>query len=154
MQSSCSMFWSFVYLASRLFHFPVQQIRKNQTAAAGYLRSRGAPGRSPEQRLRPGRVAAPAVVPQPPRPQQVGPGRRAGRFAARHRGVFLFENRSATPHLGFLLFARADFLLLILKRPGFAPLTPTLQLCKAMYGIPRKRREGTARRAGRAAESR
>ena len=54
MQSSCSMFWSFVYLASRLFYFPVQQIRKNQTAAAGYLRSWETPGRSPEQRLRPG----------------------------------------------------------------------------------------------------
>lgn len=54
MQSSCSMFWSFVYLASRPFYFPVQQIRKNQTAAAGYVRSREAPGHSPEQRVRPG----------------------------------------------------------------------------------------------------
>lgn len=46
----------------------------------------------------------------------------------------LFENRSATPQLGFLLFAGTDFLLLMLKRAAFAPLTRTLQLCKAMYG--------------------
>lgn len=88
MQSSCSMFWSFVDLASRLFYFPVQQTRKNQTAAAGYLRSRERPGAAPSSVSGPGRAAAPAVVPQPPRPQQVGPGRRAGRFAARHRGAF------------------------------------------------------------------
>lgn len=153
MQSSCSMFWSFVYLASRLFYFPVQQIRKNQTAAAGYLRSREAPGRSPEQRLRPGpgrgaRSGAAASV------AAAGGTRPAGKAVSPPATAGLFENRSATPQLGFLLFAGTDFLLLMLKRAAFAPLTRILQLCKAMYGIPRKKREGTARRAGRAAKSR
>lgn len=153
MQSSCSMFWSFVYLASRLFYFPVQQIRKNQTAAAGYLRSREAPGRSPEQRLRPGpgrgaRSGAAASV------AAAGGTRPAGKAVSPPATPGLFENRSATPQLGFLLFAGTDFLLLMLKRAAFAPLTRILQLCKAMYGIPRKKREGTARRAGRAAKSR
>lgn len=80
----------------------------------------------------PGRVAAPAVVPQPPRPQQVGPGRLAGHFAGPAPRGFSRTLRDASVRL--LLFAGTDFLLLMLKRAAFAPLTRTLQLCKAMYG--------------------
>lgn len=97
MQSSYSMFRAFVYLASRLFSIPGTTHRE-QPGTGG--RVSPGPGKrlgaAPSSGAGPGRVAAPAVVPQPPWPQQVGPGRRAGRSTARHRGAFRERLRDAS----------------------------------------------------------